>query len=152
MKFLQNVAIVFCLGLTCFYVQGTEARVVKVLPQYIDKEGRNSKTPSLIERDVYQKYLKNNPDKCSGIRFNVQWKASKPNEIMLKIEMIGSKDSGAKVLTVEKTLKKETFFGHWTTTTIEGEKFRKLGEVIAWRATLWRGDKLLSEQKSFLWQ
>ncbi len=151
MKFARNVAIVCCLAFTCFCLQGAEGKIVKVLPQYIDKEGRNSTTPSLIERDVYQKTLKNNPDKCGGIRFNVQWKASKSKEVTLKIEMIGSMDNGAKVFTEEKTLKKETFFGHWTTITIAGDKFKKLGEVIAWRATLWRGGKLVSEQKSFLW-
>jgi hypothetical protein len=29
--------------------------------------------------------------------------------------------------------------------------YRQFGELIAWRATLWDDDKLLSEQKSFLW-
>ena len=30
--------------------------------------------------------------------------------------------------------------------------YHELGELIAWKATLWDGSKLLAEQKSFLWQ
>ena len=34
---------------------------------------------------------------------------------------------------------------------LSGEEYQKLGELSAWRATLWEGDRLLAEQKSFLW-
>ena len=32
-----------------------------------------------------------------------------------------------------------------------GENSYNLGDLIAWRATLWNGEILLAEQKSFLW-
>ena len=34
---------------------------------------------------------------------------------------------------------------------LDGEKYKKFGEVTAWRVTLWSGDQLIGEQKSFLW-
>ncbi|MGB9601621.1 MAG: hypothetical protein ACP5MG_14280 [Verrucomicrobiia bacterium] len=132
-------------------VLGAEAKILKVLPHYLDKEGKHSIYPSLFERDAYQYYLRRNPEKCYGIQFDVQWKALKPDGLKLKIEMRGSKDNAARVFTIETPLKKETFFGHWMRVKVDGEQFKELGMLLAWRATLWDGDKLLSEQKSFLW-
>jgi hypothetical protein len=40
---------------------------------------------------------------------------------------------------------------HWDSLTLGGADYKNLGSLIAWRATLWRGDELLAEQKSFLW-
>jgi len=34
---------------------------------------------------------------------------------------------------------------------LDGADFKRIGEVTAWRATLWDGDKMIGEQKSFLW-
>ena len=34
---------------------------------------------------------------------------------------------------------------------LEGEEYKKFGELVAWRVTLWDGDKQVGEQKSFLW-
>ena len=55
--------------------QSATGRVIKVLPQYLDLKGRNSLTPSLYERDTYQTNLRDHTNLCSGMRFNVQWKA-----------------------------------------------------------------------------
>jgi hypothetical protein len=42
-------------------------------------------------------------------------------------------------------------FSRWTQFLMTGDEYKKFGMVVAWRATLWNGDTLLSEQKSFLW-
>jgi len=34
---------------------------------------------------------------------------------------------------------------------VRGEEFRSGGSVSAWRVSLWNGDQLLAEKKSFLW-
>jgi hypothetical protein len=34
---------------------------------------------------------------------------------------------------------------------VDGDAYRKIGDVIAWRATLWEGDQLVAKQESFLW-
>jgi hypothetical protein len=35
---------------------------------------------------------------------------------------------------------------------VRGEEFRSGGSVSAWRVTLWSGDQLVAEKKSFLWK
>ena len=39
----------------------------------------------------------------------------------------------------------------WTSLTLAGEDYKNFGEVTAWRVTLWDGEQLVGEQKSFLW-
>jgi len=42
-------------------------------------------------------------------------------------------------------------FRKWTPLKLDGDEFKNFGSVVAWRATIWNGDQLLGEQKSFLW-
>jgi hypothetical protein len=39
----------------------------------------------------------------------------------------------------------------WTSFWLTPEQYEKLGDVTAWRVTLWAGTTLVGEQKSFLW-
>jgi hypothetical protein len=43
------------------------------------------------------------------------------------------------------------FFRRWTSLTLAGPDYKNFGELVAWRASLWSDDRLLGEQKSFLW-
>src|SRR5439155_1231097 len=43
-------------------LRGAEAKIYKVLPTFIDKEGRHSLSPSLYERDAYQAQLRKHPE------------------------------------------------------------------------------------------
>ena len=126
------------------------AKIIKVLPQYVDLEGRHSLSPSLYDRDAYQAQLRKNPKRRSGLRFDVQWRSAEKGPLKLRVEMRGS---NAKELT-QAVLEGEvgqTGFSKWTTLNLKGEEYKKFGELAAWRATLWDGEKLVSEQKSFLW-
>src|SRR5258707_15879074 len=66
-------------------------RVLKVLPHFLDAQGRNSLTPSLYERDAYQFYLRQHPDLISAIRFDVQWNSKGPvwEQLKLRLELRG---------------------------------------------------------------
>jgi hypothetical protein len=33
-----------------------------------------------------------------------------------------------------------------------GDDYKKFGNVVAWRVTLWADDRMLGEQESFLWR
>jgi len=129
-------------------------RVIKVLPQFLDLQGRATLSPSLYERDAYQAFLRQHTNQVSGIRFMVQWKArgeaSAP--MKLKMELRGSArgDLPGKT-TLECDLKPGGWLGRWTSLPLIGADYLKFGNVTAWRATLWEGDRLLSEQHSFLW-
>jgi hypothetical protein len=129
-------------------------RVIKVLPQFLDLKGRNSLTASLYERDFYQASLLRNTNECSGMRFNVQWKAKGQPAAPLKIrvELRGvARGDFPKQLVLEKTVQPGAWFSRWTVFDLVGKQYKDFGQVTAWRVTLWEGSRQLGEQKSFLW-
>jgi hypothetical protein len=127
------------------------ARIVKVLPFYLDQKGHHALRPSLYDRDAYQAHLRKNPALVSALRFDVQWKASGVKDLKLRVEARGSKNGQPQQAMVETPAKKKGLFGHWTSATLEGEAFKNLGKLTAWRATLWSEGKQVAEQASFLW-
>jgi len=131
--------------------EAAPAKIIKVLPHRLDREGRHALSPSLYERDAYQAFLRKNPDKCSGLRFDIQWKAKRTagNRLLLRVEIRGSLE--AKPVLLEQQAQPDRWYRSWSSVRLDGAAYRKLGEMIAWRATLWEGDKLVAEQKSFLW-
>jgi hypothetical protein len=131
-----------------------EGRVLKVLPQFLDLKGHASISPSLYDRDAYQALLRRNPGKRSTIRYVVQWKAKAPagDPLKLRVEMRGTvKGDLPKQTSLEVPVHPPRWFSGWTNLTLSESAYKSFGEVTAWRVTLWDGDKMLSEQKSFLW-
>jgi len=129
------------------------AKILKVLEHRLDQAGRYALSPSLYERDAYQAYLRRIPSACSGLRFDVQWKAKgrAREELKLRLELLPSRGEKRKAYLVEQSVTGGRWWSRWTALTVAGDKFRELGEPVAWRVTLWAGDQLLAEQKSFLW-
>jgi hypothetical protein len=128
-------------------------RVVKVLPFFLDLKGHEALSPSLYDRDAYQAYLRRHIDQRSAMRFDVLWKTSNAGsaELKLRVELRGIAQNGLPhQATLEQTVTPH-FFRHWDTLMLTGEDYRDLGELVAWRATLWSGSQMLGEQKSFLW-
>lgn len=133
--------------------ESAEARVVKVLPHYLDLQGRHTLSPSLYERDAYQAELRKSPDKCSGLRFDVQWKEKgyAADKLKLKVEIRASKGTESKVYVLEQAVKPKGFLGYWAAIPWTGDEYKAAGTMNAWRVTLWEGDTQIAEQKSFLW-
>ena len=133
--------------------EAASAKIKKVLPHYLDKEGRHSLAPSLYERDAYQAMLRRNPSERSALRFDVNWNAGGLNgaEVLLRLELRSSKNGQAKPVVIETRAKVPTAFSRWTSVSLSGDAYKNLGDLIAWRATLWDGETLLAEQRSFLW-
>jgi len=52
---------------------------------------------------------------------------------------------------LDQPARRNHWYNRWSSLTLDGESCQNLGDVISWRATLWEGDNLLAEQKSFLW-
>jgi hypothetical protein len=128
-------------------------RVLKVLPLFLDLKGRDAVSPSLFDRDAYQVYLRAHTNEISAVRFDVLWKASNADKAKLKLR-IELRGVGADQLPEQKILEQEVapkFFRRWTSVTLGGNDYKNFGEIVAWRATLWSGDQMLGEQKSFLW-
>lgn len=128
-------------------------RVIKVLPHYLDAEGRHTLSPSLFDRDAYQAKLRQHPELRSGLRFDINWRARavQPPQLKLKVELRGlAKGKLPQLKTLEQSVKAGAS-SRWDQITLAGEDYRSFGEVTAWRVTLWDGDELLGEEKSFLW-
>jgi hypothetical protein len=131
----------------------SSGKIVKVLPHFLDAKGRHALSPSLFDRDAYQAQLRAHPEQRSAIRYDIRWRA-RPSwgAVKLKLELRGITEGKTRR---ERTLEKIVDSGEggsgWAGLALTGDEYRAFGEVIAWRVTLWDGDTLLSEQKSFLW-
>jgi hypothetical protein len=134
-----------------FDLQAGPAKVVKVLPHRLDREGRHTLSPSLYERDAYQDRLRKHPEECLGLRFDVQWKAEPGAALKLRVELRGAQGRDSTKAMIEGNAIKRGSFSEWSAATLQGDEFRKFGDLVAWRATLWQGDLMVAEQKSFLW-
>ena len=128
-----------------------QASIVKVLPHWLDEEGRHTLSPSLYERDAYQDYLRNQPERASALRFDVLWKAPVSGGLTIKVEMRGIRDKQTTLTLLQSQPMAHEGGREWSSLVLEGESFRSLGQLQAWRASLWSGDLLLEEQRSFLW-
>lgn len=141
--------IAFAICLSC---SAAEPRIVKVLPHLLDQKGREALSPSLYERDAYQFYLRHHPDEISALRFDVQWKCTERTApLKLKIQLRGSKMKISEIRVIEKEVKPGRIFSQWSKLQLDKKSFDEIGEIVAWRASLWDGEELLAEQKSFLY-
>ena len=153
---LRHLAFVCWLAFFCAIIEGessaAEVRVIKVLTHLVDTEGRTALAPSLYERDAYQLHLRSNPDLVSGMRFDIQFKAPRgKGPVLLRVEARGSKSGLGKAQVFETEALPARLFSTWRSIELDKAAHEALGSVVAWRATIWRDDQLLAEQKSFLW-
>jgi hypothetical protein len=148
-----RITLLFLALVSSSFVEASAVKIMKVLPHYLDLEGRHSVSPSLYDRDAYQAYLRATPAQRSALRFDIQWKGKgiDPSNLKLRMELRTSAGPLDKPLIVERSIKRSGWFSTWSALVISGEDYQKMGEFIAWRVTLWKGDQLLAEQKSFLW-
>lgn len=129
-------------------------RIVKVLPVLLDKDGRHTLSPSLYERDAYQAHLRQHPGECFGRMYSIQWKGRSTGEapLQVRIELRGATEGKTpKRLSLTAPPLASRRKSHWTHLRLDGDDYREFGKVTAWRATLWSGDILVDEYKSFLW-
>lgn len=152
---MRHVRGLFLFALFCLFaadLQAAEGRIIKVLPHYLDAKGRHTLSPSLYERDAYQKSLRENPKQRSALRFDVQLKAPKKrDQLKLRVELRGVKGQQLTTESAEAPVAKGGWLSTWSSVKFSGKEYKAFGEITAWRVTLWDGEKQLSEQKSFLW-
>jgi len=148
-------AILLLLGtFSAFADAPASGRIVKTLPLLLDLNGHDAVSPSLFDRDAYQFYLRAHTNEISAVRYDVLWEAGVPAQSKLKIrvELHGTTADGKPLQKILENEVKPSVSRHWASLTLGGEDYKQYGSAItAWRVTLWAGDSLLSEQKSFLW-
>ncbi len=152
MRFLCCRAVLLFVILAGFDAAAADGRITKVLPQFLDAQGRHALSPSLFERDAYQAELRKHPDRISALQFNIHWKAARPtgSHPVLRIEVRTSRHAGPDVLVLESPLPGKAT-GGWTPLTLDAEAYRAAGDIQAWRATIRDGTRVIAESKSFLW-
>jgi hypothetical protein len=138
--------------LSAAFAHAGRGKVLKVLPHFLDREGKHALSPSLFERDAYQAHLRKHPEEISALRFDVNWSAGgvKSANLKLRVEARGGK-AAAKPAMLETTVKPGWSGSAWSAVALDKEAYQQLGSVVAWRVTLWDGETMLAEQKSFLW-
>ena len=142
-------------SLATVFASGAETgHIVKVLPLFLNHKGQDAISPSLYDRDAYQVYLREHTNEVSAIRFDVLWRAMNAGDAKLKLRLelrgIGP-DNLPRQTTLEQPVEPH-FFRHWTSFPMAGDDYKKFGNVVAWRVTLWADDRMLGEQESFLWR
>lgn len=133
------------------WAEAEEGSIIKVLPHYLDVKGRHSNGPSLLHRDVYQKKLRDTPSLIRALRFDIKWRVGGLNTQTAKLRVeVRSSKAGVPLKIFEQSLKlgRRT---SWTGVLVNAKEYIKIGKMESWRATLLVGDKVLAEQKSFLW-
>jgi len=148
---LKLLALFAALCLLASHARAASAKIVKVPPHFVDLQGRIALNPSLYERDAYQVYLRAHPAERAGLRFDVQWRSRDASRLRLRLELRGNRGRDGTTAVVEEEVKFRGLFTTWSRATLTGDAYKNLGELSAWRATLWDGDKMIAEQKSFLW-
>ena len=148
----MRIAILVLLGLIAHAppAEAAAAKIKKVLIHYLDKDGRHTTAPSLYERDAYQAHLRAHPEERFALRADIHWRGP-TRPLTLRVQLRGTQ--GERVTTAEITEKITPHSGwaRWSRLPLKGEAYREFGELIAWRVTVWDGENLLAEQKSFLW-
>jgi hypothetical protein len=134
-------------------VRAGEGSVLKVLPQLLDERGRHALSPSLYERDAYQFHLRKEPKLRGGARLAVQWKAKNVDwsKLKLRAEMRCLLEDKLHSVTKEEPAVKNGHFSNWSEFRIEGADYKTFGQIVAWRVTLFEGDRQLGQLESFLW-
>ena len=132
-------------------VAAASPKVAKVLPQFLDREGRHALSPSLYDRDAYQAQLRLYPEQRSGIRFACTVEGCPVQAFKLRVEMRGNRVGQPTTSVLEETVRRRGFFSSWSNPALTGDAYKQFGELIAWRVTLWDDEMMVAEQKSFLW-
>jgi hypothetical protein len=144
----------FCVSLLMLLAMplvAAEGKIHKVLPHFVDKQGRHTLSPSLYERDAYQARLRLDPELRAGLRFDVHWKARKSDALKLRVDMRGSLTNEATNVSIEIPVKPPGFFSKWSAVHVSRDDYQRLGELRSWRTIILDGDQVLAEQRSFLW-
>jgi hypothetical protein len=149
---MRAIRLLLVLFLSVLSACAGDARIIKVLPQLLDKQGRNAINPSLFDRDAYQMHLRLNTNDVSAIRFEVQYKAKRvEGPLLLRLEIRGSKTDLGKREVFETDVAAGGYFSKWGRIQFDRTTSERIGTLVAWRASLVKDGEAIATQESFLW-
>ncbi len=146
-------AILLVLMLATTSAMAGKARIIKTLQHRLDDHGRHTLSPSLYERDAYQAHLRARPELVKALRFDIQWSGSRldKNDLKMRLELRSHSTASGKPFVIEQPVKVKGWFSHWAQVEVDADTLKKIGDITAWRVTLWEGGEMRAEQRSFLW-
>ena len=147
-KRISSLVAALLLGVLSSVDAARPGKISKVLPHWLDLQGRHTLSPSLLERDAYQAKLRADRSLCTGIRFDIKWAANTSGNVKLQLELRVTGE--AKPIVREQAIKPGRR-GGWDAVTLDGDAFKAVGKIIAWRVRLLDGDIELAARRSFLW-
>lgn len=132
---------------------GRQVKILKVLPHYLDENGKHALSPSFLERDAYQALLRQNPDRVTGVRYDILWQIQAPSDEpwALSMSLRTASRPGEAPLTLEQPVSGAKRGRGWVAVQLDGDAYREAGEVIAWHLQVLDGELELASQRSFLW-
>lgn len=127
--------------------------IQKVLPHLLDKKGRHTLSPSLLERDAYQAKLRSESTLQGGLKFDIRLgRIPEGAGLVLHLETHGTAEgSQPSYIQFQRPISDKERFHRWFNITLSPEEYAKLGKLISWRVTLRQGETVVAEQRSFLW-
>ena len=143
----QLAAALLLLGIISTTDAARPGKISKVLPHWLDLQGHHTLSPNLLERDAYQAKLRADRTLCSGIRFDVKWDKNTSGTVKLQLEL---RVTGEAKPIVREQAVKPSRRGGWDAVTLDGDAFRAIGKIIAWRVRLLDGDIEPAERRAFL--
>jgi hypothetical protein len=102
---------------------GTTGHVFKVLPLFLDAQGRAATSPSLFDRDAYQVFLRDHASQISAVRYDILWNAPKADgaKYILRLELRGVAPDGKPKLKTFESPVTPKLFRKWNSFTLTGE-------------------------------
>ena len=130
MRWFKLLPLVLLFSASALGTEAANGRIIKVLPHLLDRDGRHTLSPSLYERDAYQAFLRKNPGRCSGLRFDIQWKAKQATgtRLLLRVEIRGSKE--ARPVLLEQPAWPNHWYRRWSSLRVDGDSYQKVGEML----------------------
>ena len=141
-------------GLTAQANEKAPVTITKTLRHWLDLEGRHTTSPSLLDRDAYQAHLRDHPEEVSTLRFDLQlrFRTRDRSGYRIQVEIRHGSGSLIEIFSTETALKprgKRRSF--WNQIPISKKDYQALGDIIAWRVTVWEGPTPVARDESFLW-
>ena len=131
-------------------------KVIKVNHEWIDSEGHtHAEIADFPAKAKYQKTL-DDTGKHSGIRFHIHWTtpSARLPHFAVKLEVQGY-DAKTQRETLETLLatypKNPRFKSGWSRLDIKRDTLERLGDLMAWKVTLFQNGQFVAERKSFTW-
>ena len=135
-------------------VESPGCAILKVNRVLLDEKGYETDVVGNLKEEAdYQFLLRHEPTKQQGVRFHIKWKAPRhARSLRLQVEIRGLNAQNQTTSDVESlSLEENEGWAGWSTLEVTEKKFKKLGQITAWKITLFSGGQAKAVLPSANW-